>query len=52
MDVLMAEQVNQHQIAVGVIAPFRSCQQVVNLKFFIVEERFSAFCASPPLSLG
>ena len=38
MDVLMAEQVNQCQIAVRAFAPFRPGQQMVNLKLFIIEE--------------
>ena len=52
MDVLMAKQMNQRKIAVGIFAPLRPCQQVVNLEFFVIEERFSAFRASPLLPLG
>jgi hypothetical protein len=38
MNVLMAEQVNQRQVAVAILTPLRFCQTVVNLKFFLIEE--------------
>jgi hypothetical protein len=43
MNLLMTEEVNQCQIAVAVFAPLREGQQVVNVKFFLIEERFSTF---------
>ena len=43
MNVLMTEQVNQCQIAVGIFAPLRPCQEVVDVEFFVVEERFPTF---------
>jgi hypothetical protein len=52
MDLLMTEQVNQCQIAVGIFAPLRPCQEVVNVKFFVVEERFPTFQATTFLSFG
>ena len=48
----MTEQVNQRQVAVGVFAPLRPCQQVVDLKFFIIEEGFTTFWTSTFLSFG
>src|SRR5512135_1121226 len=52
MNVLMTEQMNQHQVAVGIFSPLGSCQKMVHLKFLLVEERFSTFWASSLLSLG
>jgi hypothetical protein len=43
VNVLMAEQMNQDKVAVGILSPLRSCQQVVNLEFFVVEEGFPTF---------
>ena len=38
MDLLMAEEVNQHKVAVGIFAPVGSGQKMVNMEFFIIEE--------------
>ncbi len=51
MNVLMTEQMNQHEVAVGILSPLSLCQKMVNLKFFIVEERVSTLWASALLSL-
>jgi len=51
MNVLMTEQVNQCQITVDIFAPKRFCQAVVNLDFFLIEERFSALWTPTMLSL-
>jgi hypothetical protein len=47
MNMLVTEEMNQCQIAVDIFAPLRFCQAVVNLKFFLIEERFSTFQAPP-----
>ena len=52
VNVLMTEQMNQYQVAVGILSPLSLCQKMVNLKFFFIEERFSTLCASTLLSLG
>jgi hypothetical protein len=52
VNVLMTEQMNQYQVAVGILASLRLCQKMVNLKFSIVEKRCSTFWASALLSPG
>ena len=52
MTVLMAEQVNQDEVAVAILAPLRPCSKVVNVEFFVIEEGLSTFRASALLSLG
>jgi hypothetical protein len=52
MDVLMTEQVNQRQVAVAAFAPKGSGQQMVDLQFFLIEERFSTLWTATLLSLG
>jgi len=42
MNLLVTEQVNQHQIAVTVVASEGSGKPVMNLYFLIIEERFKA----------
>jgi hypothetical protein len=39
VNMLMTEQMNQYQVAVGVLSSLRLRQKMVNLKFFFVEER-------------
>jgi len=51
MNTLMAEQMDQCQVAIDIFAPLRLCQAMVNLKFFLIEERFSTFGAATFLSL-
>ena len=52
MDLLMAEQVNQRQVAVAVFAPLRAGQQMVDLQFFLIEEGVPTFWTPTVLSLG
>src|SRR5258707_4733380 len=52
MDLLMTEQMNQCQVAVAIFAPLGSGQQMVNLKFFVIEEGFSTFWTAALLPLG
>src|SRR5690348_17312829 len=52
MDLLMAEQVNQYQITVTIASPEGEWYPVVNLKLFIVEERFKALWTATFLSFG
>ena len=52
VNMLMTEQMNQYQVAVGILSSLRLRQKMVNLKFFFVEERFSTLWAATLLSLG
>ena len=52
MNVLMTEQMNQCQVAVGIFASLRPGQQMVNLKFFVIEEGFPTFWTTAFLPLG
>ena len=46
MHVLMTEQMNQRQIAVGIFASLRPGQEMMNLKSFVIEEGFPTFWAA------
>jgi hypothetical protein len=52
VDVLVAEQMNQYQVVVGIFSPFGACEQVVYLHLLVVEERFSALWTATVLPLG
>src|SRR4051794_39973651 len=52
MDLLMAECMNQYQIAVTIFPSCRSCQTVMNLDLFIIEEGFKALETSSLLPAG
>ena len=41
MDLLMAEQVNQCKVAIGIFPPVGPDQKMVNLDVFIIEEGLS-----------
>ncbi len=48
----MTEEMNQNQVAVAIFTPLRSRQQVVNLKVFVIEERFSTLSTPALLPFG
>ena len=52
MDLLMAEEMNQYQIARVIFASLGPGPKMMNLKFFIIEERFSTVWAAALLPLG
>ncbi len=43
MNLLVAEQVNQYQVAVVIFAPKGPRYEMVDVQFLIIEERFKAF---------
>jgi len=51
MDLLMAEQVNQTEIAVDAFSPLRSCSQMVNVYLLIIEKGFTTLWTSALLSV-
>ena len=52
MDLLMAKEVYQHEVAVVVLSTFGLWFLMMHMQFFIIEERVFADRASPILLLG
>jgi hypothetical protein len=52
MNLLVTEQMNQCQIAANIFSPLGPCQEMMNVKFFVVEGGFPTFQASAFLSFG
>src|SRR5260370_39188219 len=51
MDLLMAEEMNQNQVAVAVCSPLGASMEVMDVEFLFVKKRFSTLGTSPTLSL-